>query len=151
MAVDRAELARFIGPLVPDGDAVVVEVFHVGVAGEEPQQLVDDRAQMELLGGHKRKTVVQVEAHLAAEHAQGSSAGAVAFAGAVVAHVAHQVEILPHSKNLPRLKKHFCILDPIPHGNQNILPQKLVLKPQTREWAPRWRSYLGHGKASLCR
>lgn len=32
MAIDRAKVAIFVGPLVPDGYTVVVEVFYVRVA-----------------------------------------------------------------------------------------------------------------------
>jgi hypothetical protein len=39
-AVDRAELAALVGPLVPDRHAVLVQIAHVGVALQEPQQLV---------------------------------------------------------------------------------------------------------------
>ena len=42
LAVNRAELAVLIGPLVPDADAVLAQVADVGVALEEPQQLVND-------------------------------------------------------------------------------------------------------------
>ena len=54
-AVDRAEVAVFVGPFVPDPHAVVVEIFDVGVAGQKPQQLVDDRLDVQLLGGGERK------------------------------------------------------------------------------------------------
>jgi hypothetical protein len=40
-AIDRAEIAAFIGPIVPDRDTAIPEVFDVGVAGEEPQQLME--------------------------------------------------------------------------------------------------------------
>jgi hypothetical protein len=38
MAVDRAKVAALVGPFVPDADAVLVEIFDVGVAGQEPEQ-----------------------------------------------------------------------------------------------------------------
>jgi hypothetical protein len=41
-SVDWPEFAGFVRPLVPNRDAMLVEMFDVGVAGEEPQQLVDD-------------------------------------------------------------------------------------------------------------
>jgi hypothetical protein len=34
----------FTGPLVPDGDVVVVQIGDVGVALQEPQQFMDDGA-----------------------------------------------------------------------------------------------------------
>ena len=43
VAVDRTEIPALIRPLVPDRDSVVVEVLDVGVTGEKPQQLVNDR------------------------------------------------------------------------------------------------------------
>ena len=96
LAIDRTELAVLVGPLVPDPHAVVVEIFDVGVAGEEPEQLVDDRLEVQLLGRHQRKAFGQVEAHLMAEHRQRAGAGAVALLHAVGENVLHQIEILAH-------------------------------------------------------
>src|SRR3546814_3920413 len=47
-AVDGSEIAVFVGPLVPDGDAVLLEIGDIGVAPQEPQQFMDDRPQMQL-------------------------------------------------------------------------------------------------------
>ena len=63
---------------------------------QEPQKLVDDGAQVQLLGGHQRKAGCEIEAHLIAEYAQGAGAGAVVLARAVLADVAQKIEILPH-------------------------------------------------------
>ena len=38
-AVDRAELAVLVGPLVPDRDAVLLQPAHVRVAAQEPEEL----------------------------------------------------------------------------------------------------------------
>jgi hypothetical protein len=43
-AVDGAEVAVRVRPFVPDGDAVGLQRPYVGVAGQEPQQFVDDGA-----------------------------------------------------------------------------------------------------------
>src|SRR5690606_32087389 len=59
--------------------------------------LVDDRAQVQLLGGDQRKALAQVEAHLPAEHAAGAGAGAVGLVRPVFEHVAQQVEVLLHA------------------------------------------------------
>ena len=59
LAVDRAEIAVLVGPFVPDPHAVVVEIFDVGVAGQEPEQLVDDRLEVQLLGGDQREAVAR--------------------------------------------------------------------------------------------
>ena len=46
-----------------------MQVAGIGIAAQEPEQLVQDGAQMQLLGGDQRETRCQVEAHLVAEHA----------------------------------------------------------------------------------
>src|SRR6185437_10809168 len=94
--VDGAEVAALVRPLVPDADAVLLEVLDVGVAGEEPEQLVDDRLQMQLLGGQQREAVAEIEAHLMAEHGQSAGAGAVALLDAVIENPLHQFEVLAH-------------------------------------------------------
>ncbi len=63
---------------------------------EEPQQLVDDRLQVQLLGGHQRKAVAEIEAHLMAEHRARAGAGAVVLLGTVAQDLLHQVVILAH-------------------------------------------------------
>jgi hypothetical protein len=40
----------------------------VGVAPQEPQQLVDQRAHVDLLGRHQREAVGEIDAQLVAEH-----------------------------------------------------------------------------------
>ena len=91
MSVDRTEIAVLISPLVPDGHVVVVQVADIGIALQKPQQLVNDGAQMQFLGGDQRKPLGEIEAHLVAEHADRTGAGTILLAGAVVAHMAHQV------------------------------------------------------------
>ena len=96
LAVDRAEVAVLVGPFVPDPHAVVVEIFDVGVAAQEPEQLVDDRLECSFLVVISGKPSREIEAHLMAEHRQRAGAGAVALLDAVGEHVFHQFEILPH-------------------------------------------------------
>ena len=93
-SIDRAEIAVGVGPFVPDRNAVVFEIFDVGVAFEEPQQFVDDRFQRQLLGGQHRKAGRQIEAHLVAEDRQRPGAGAVGFLHAVAEDPFEQVVIL---------------------------------------------------------
>ena len=83
MAVHRPQVAVLVRPFVPDGYLVVVQVLDVGVARNEPQQLVDNGAQVHLLGGEQREAVGQIEAHLIAEHALRAHAGAVALHNAI--------------------------------------------------------------------
>ena len=56
-AVDASEIAFGVGPFVPDGDAVVLEPFDVGVAAQEPEEFVGDRLEVDFLGGEKGKTL----------------------------------------------------------------------------------------------
>ena len=41
VAVNRAKVAVFVSPLVPDCDPVVLEIPYVGISGNEPQELVN--------------------------------------------------------------------------------------------------------------
>src|SRR5207247_1840157 len=94
VAVHRAELAVLVGPLVPDRHAALLQPAHIGFAAQEPQQLVDDRLQVQLLGGEQREAVLEREAHLAAEHRERAGPGAVRLAGAALEQLLQQVEIL---------------------------------------------------------
>src|SRR5262249_59437945 len=96
-AVDRSELAARVSPVVPNGDAMLVEIFDVGVAGEEPEQLVDDRSQAQLLGGGKRKPARQVETHLMAEYRKRAGAGPIVLLDAIGEDPLHEVVRLAHA------------------------------------------------------
>ncbi len=69
VAVDMPQVAVGIGPLVPDADAVLLEILHIGIPAQEPEQFVDNRLEVELLGRQQREAVVQTEAHLVPEDA----------------------------------------------------------------------------------
>ena len=84
MPIDGAELTVLVGPFVPDAHAMLLQPAHVGVAAKEPQQLIDDRLEVDLLGREQGKTVGKVAAQLVAEHAARARARAVAFLMAVV-------------------------------------------------------------------
>jgi len=64
--------------------AVLLQIAHVGIPVQEPQQLVDDGPQVQLLGGQQRKTRRQVEAHLVAEDRERARARPVLPGRAVV-------------------------------------------------------------------
>ncbi len=76
-AIHGAEVAVFIRPLIPDADAVFLEIGDVGAALEKPQQFVDDGAQVEFFGGETGKALPQIIAHLAAKDGDGARARAV--------------------------------------------------------------------------
>ncbi len=86
-AVDRAEIAVFVGPFVPDAHLVFAQVGDIGITLEEPEQFVNNRMQMQFLGRDQRESVGQVEAHLVAEHRQRAGPGAILFFAAVLQHV----------------------------------------------------------------
>src|SRR5690606_35389912 len=69
---------------------------NVRIALQEPKQLVDDRLQMQLLGGDQREALLKIEAHLPAEHAERAGAGTVPLPHAVLQDLAHQVQINLH-------------------------------------------------------
>ena len=79
IAVHRPQLALGVGPFVPDRDAMLVQIANVRLAAQEPQQLVDDRLEVQLLRRHQRKAVGQIEPHLVAEDAARAGAGAIAL------------------------------------------------------------------------
>ncbi|OHB80198.1 MAG: hypothetical protein A2W31_02290 [Planctomycetes bacterium RBG_16_64_10] len=55
-AVDRAQIPVLVCPCIPNADAMLIQVTNVRVAAQEPQQLMDDRPQVEPLGRQERKT-----------------------------------------------------------------------------------------------
>ena len=85
-----------IGPFIPDRNAVFLEIGDVRVAFQEPEQLNDDRAQMQLLRGHHREAIGKVEPHLAAEHGACARAGPVGTLMPIVQDVLQEIEILLH-------------------------------------------------------
>jgi hypothetical protein len=76
-AVDRAEVAVGLRPLVPDRHAAFLQPLRVAVAAQEPQQFEDDGLEVHLLRRDQREALAQVETHLVAEHAFRAGAGAV--------------------------------------------------------------------------
>ena len=96
MAVNRAEIAVFIGPFIPDGYAIVFEIFDVCITVQKPEELMDDGTQVAFFGGNERDAFREIKAHLAAENAERSRAGAVFLFCAVFQHVLHKIEILFH-------------------------------------------------------
>ena len=70
LAVDRAKVAVLIGPLVPNPHAVLLQIAHVGVAFQEPKQLVDHGGDVNALRGDQGEAFAEVEPHLVTEDAQ---------------------------------------------------------------------------------
>ncbi len=83
-SVNRSEVAVGISPFVPDCHLMVVEILDVGVAADEPQELIDYRLDVSLLSCDEREAFGEVKPHLMPENADCSGAGAVAFLNALV-------------------------------------------------------------------
>ena len=73
-----------------------LEVSHVGVSLQEPQEFVDNTLQVELLRCQQWESVVKVITALCAEDADGASACAVTLLGAFRQDAVENVEILFH-------------------------------------------------------
>ena len=106
---------------------------------EKPDQLVDDRLQVQLLGGDQRKAVGQIEAHLVAEHAERAGAGAVGLAHALRAHAAHEVEILLHGANVVRFRgqSKSCRLTPAGRHEAAAPARSANCRAHGRRWRTR--------------
>ena len=96
LAIHWTQIAVLVGPFIPNGNLVLLQIRDIGVAVEKPEQFIDDRAQVELFGGHQRETQSQVKAHLVAKHGQRPNARAVGLFRALVQNAADQVMIRFH-------------------------------------------------------
>ena len=96
LAVDRTEIAFAIGPFIPDANPVFLQVGNIGIALQKPDQLVDDRAQMQFLGRDQRETLGQIESHLPAEDGMRAGSCAIGFRRAFFQDVPKQFQILLH-------------------------------------------------------
>ena len=95
-SVYGTQIAVGVGPFVPDRHAVLAQVGDVRIAAQEPQQLVDDRPQVQPLGRQHGEALAQVEAHLVAERADRARTGPVAFHRTVRLDMSEQVEVCFH-------------------------------------------------------
>ena len=98
--VDRAQIAFRIGPLVPDSDSVFLQIPHVGITPEEPQELIHHGFEVDPFGGDQRESLGQVESHLVSEDAQRPGPGAVALRASVIANMSQEIEVLFHGVGL---------------------------------------------------
>ena len=86
-AIHGPQVAVLVGPLVPDAHPMLLQVPHIGVALEEPQQFVDDRLEMHLLGGEQREPLAQVAPQLVAKDALRARARSVVLNSAIIKHM----------------------------------------------------------------
>ena len=99
-AVDATEISILVRPFIPDRDAMLVQVTHVGVAAQKPEQLVDDRFEMQLFRGEQRKSGTgrsQIETGLRTENRERPRAGAIHARLSLFEHKPKQIVILAHA------------------------------------------------------
>lgn len=72
-SVHSAQVTFFVGPLVPNGDFVVIQVLYVGLSFQEPEKFVDNGTKVQFLRGQQGKLIFEGIPHLSTEH--GISAG----------------------------------------------------------------------------
>ena len=96
MTIDGTKLAILIRPLVPDTHAVVLQVLDIGIALEEPQQLVDDGLEVELLGSQEREALLEVKTHLMTEDRDSACTCTVVLLGTLGEYALAEIEILFH-------------------------------------------------------
>src|SRR5437773_2117984 len=98
-AVDATEVSVSVCPFIPNRDAVFVQVAQVRFAAEKPEQLVDDRFEMELFCGEQRESGsyrTQIEPRLRSENRECSRAGAIHPRLALLEYQPKQIVILAH-------------------------------------------------------
>src|SRR6186713_1508742 len=103
LAIDRAQVAFGIGPLIPDTYPVFVQVADVGISPEEPEKFINDAFQMQLLGGHQGEPLRKVEPHLVAKTTDRTRSGPVRFRIALVQYMLKEIQVLLHGCNLRKL------------------------------------------------
>jgi hypothetical protein len=67
----------------------LAEVAYVGVARDEPNELVKYAFEVQLLGSNHWESFGQIKTHLVAKNATGSGAGSVGFIDALAEHAVH--------------------------------------------------------------
>lgn len=117
----------FVGILVPDLAAQRAEIGRAAGSAQEAAQFAHHRLEGQALGGHRRKTLLQVEAHHGAGNAQGADAGAVVLPGAIGEHVLDEVLVLFHCnvREAGREAEGWGIV--AYRRPEHLLPQQLVM------------------------
>ena len=95
-AIDGAQVAVCISPLVPDGDAVLLEIADIGISFQEPEKFVNDGAEVELLGSEQREALGEIKALLGTEDREGPRAGAIILPRPVIKHEFQEPQVRSH-------------------------------------------------------
>jgi hypothetical protein len=75
---------------------VLIEVFDVRVAAQEPEQLVNDGFGVDFLGREQREIFPQIKPRLRAKHGIRAGARAVGLEFSALQNVPQQIEVLNH-------------------------------------------------------
>src|SRR5262245_10731243 len=81
---------------------MLLQIPDLRITGQKPQQLMNNRFQVQLLGRDQGKAFIEREPHLMSEHRQRTRARAVAFFDPAAEDKFHQVEILAHLSEFDR-------------------------------------------------
>ena len=92
-AVYGTQIAVLIGPFVPNMHIALLQPTHVRGTFQEPQQLIGKSLEKHRLRREQRKILAQVESHLLAEQADGTSARTIGLQRAFRQDLAHKVFI----------------------------------------------------------
>jgi len=101
-AINRSQVTIPVRPLVPNCYFILAQVLNISFAPQKPEQLVDNRFDMELLCREQwesRTARPQIEPCLRAEDRQCASAGAIRFRLAMLEKESKKIMILPHAKS----------------------------------------------------
>ncbi len=96
-AINPAQIPLGIGPFIPDRHSMLLEILDVGIALQEPEQLIYDGFEVQLLGRQQREAFAQREARLRPEDRVSSRAGPVGLELPLLKHLAQKLVILNHT------------------------------------------------------
>ena len=99
VTIDWSEVTILIGPFVPDSHIVIEKVLRICCPLEEPEQFMNDRPKVQLLGCEQWKTFPQIEPHLVSKNADRAGSGAVGLLDAGVQNKIKKIKILLHVSN----------------------------------------------------
>lgn len=94
LTVDRPEVAPFISPFIPNAHAMFFQVSDIRVALQKPEEFVDDGFEVNLFGGQKGKSLIQVKSHLIAKRTQRAGTGSITFWRTVGEDVTEEILII---------------------------------------------------------
>jgi hypothetical protein len=78
-SVNPAKIPFFIGPLVPDRHAMLVEEANIRFAADKPKQLKYDGFKMHAFSREKRETPGEIKSDLGPKIGNGTNTGAIFF------------------------------------------------------------------------